>query len=289
MSTSQFPLISGATCGRPLRCAPDVYPVYQELIKARARGNHWARLVIKELASVSAGRLLKYSSRSKPLASDAKRHVLSLVGVQFLVDSHSNGLYVLSGLLFDSNSTIDAVRSALRANASVNVAPAIATTLSSQGETFLKDIEELRLKPYDDQSGEEIDAWVQGATVGYGHLIPKPEWPIYKNGITESQAETLFKSDISSFVNAVNRYINTPLNSHQFDALVLLAFNIGISGFSKSSVVKLINDSNAATPYASIEDAWKAWRISQGEVNQGLINRRAAEWKIYTKGVYQRW
>lgn len=77
-ATSQFPLIFGANGGRPLRCAPDVYPVYQELIKARARGNHWARLIIKELASVSVGRLLKYSSRSKPLASGAKRHVLSL-------------------------------------------------------------------------------------------------------------------------------------------------------------------------------------------------------------------
>src|SRR5690625_5781174 len=77
-ATSQFPLIFGANGGRPLRCAPDVYPVYQELIKARARDNHWARLIIKELASVSVGRLLKYSSRSKPLASGAKRHVLSL-------------------------------------------------------------------------------------------------------------------------------------------------------------------------------------------------------------------
>src|SRR5690625_4417626 len=77
-ATSQVLLSFGANRGRPLRRAPAVYPRDEELITARARDNHRARLIIKELASVSVGRLLKYSSRSKPLASGAKRHVLSL-------------------------------------------------------------------------------------------------------------------------------------------------------------------------------------------------------------------
>lgn len=33
----------------------------------------------------------------------------------------------------------------------------------------------------------------------------------------------------------------------------------------------------------------KAWNKSQGKVNAGLTNRRAAEWRIYTSGIYARW
>ena len=35
--------------------------------------------------------------------------------------------------------------------------------------------------------------------------------------------------------------------------------------------------------------AWKAWNKSQGQVMQGLVNRRNAEWDVYSKNIYQRW
>lgn len=162
-------------------------------------------------------------------------------------------------------------------------------TLSQEGQDFLKGIESLRLQPYDDQTGNTITAWVEGATIGYGHLISQDEWDTYKNGITESEADTLFDSDLKPFVNKVNEVIDVDMTAHEFDALVLLCFNIGGPDFSTSSAAKLINDPNAQTSYASLEDAWKAWNKSQGQVMQGLINRRAAEWKIYNEGVYERW
>lgn len=161
--------------------------------------------------------------------------------------------------------------------------------LSTNGEQWLKDIERLRLMPYDDQSGKETDRWLPGATIGYGHLIGQQEWSIYQSGITLEQAEQLFVDDLAPFVNIVNRVITVPLEPHQFDAAVMLAYNAGVGGFSSSSAAKLINDPQAETPYSSLEDAWKAWNISQGKVSQGLINRRAAEWEMFTKGVYERW
>ncbi|CAH1043265.1 type VI secretion system PAAR protein [Halomonas sp. TD01] len=164
-----------------------------------------------------------------------------------------------------------------------------ATALSEAGREWLKGVEELRLMPYDDQTGEEINRWVPGATVGYGHLISRQEWQIYQDGITAQQADQLFNNDLTPFVNAVNRVIPVPLESHQLDASVMLAYNIGVGGFSSSSVVKLINDSQAETPFTSLEEAWKAWNKSQGQVNQGLINRRSAEWEMFSKGVYKRW
>lgn len=162
-------------------------------------------------------------------------------------------------------------------------------TFSAKGETLLKDIEKLRLKPYDDQTGKDITGWVEGATIGYGHLISSKEWKLYKDGITEEQAEQLFEDDLAPYVDTVNEAITVGVSQQQFDAMVLLAYNIGQPGFAASSVARLVNDPAADTPYASLEDAWKAWNKSQGKVNQGLINRRNAEWNIYTKGVYETW
>lgn len=169
------------------------------------------------------------------------------------------------------------------------MASADSMSLSQEGTEWLKGIERLRLMPYDDQTGDDIDQWVPGATIGYGHLITKQEWPIYQEGITPEQAEQLFDDDLAPFVDTVNNVINVPLEPHQFDAAVMLAYNTGVSGFSTSSAAKLINNPNAETPYSSLEEAWKAWNISQGKISQGLVNRRAAEWKMFSEGVYETW
>lgn len=71
--------------------------------------------------------------------------------------------------------------------------------------------------------------------------------------------------------------------------MVILAFNIGQGGFRNSAVAKLVNDPKAQTGHPSLEHAWKSWNKSQGKKNQGLINRRAAEWRIYTTAIYERW
>ena len=161
-------------------------------------------------------------------------------------------------------------------------------TLGQNGLELLKAFETLRLQTYDDQTGKDISSWVGGATIGYGHLIALNEWDIYKNGITEAQAETLFADDLAPFVAAVNRGIMTDIAQHEFDACVILAYNIGVSGFSSSSALKLINDSNASTDYDNLESAWKAWNKSQGKVSRGLQNRRNSEWKVYSQAVYER-
>lgn len=161
--------------------------------------------------------------------------------------------------------------------------------LSQKGINLLEAIESLRLKPYDDQTGKEISQWVQGATIGYGHLIGKSEWALYKNGITKAKAEQVFKSDLSPFEKAVNDAITVKVSQQQFDAMVILAFNIGVNAFKNSSVAKLVNNSKAKTSYKTLEDAWKVWNKSQGKVSNGLKNRRNAEWNIYTKGVYKQW
>ncbi len=169
------------------------------------------------------------------------------------------------------------------------IAASIKMVLSNKAETLLKEIEELKLKPYDDQTGKKITSWVAGATIGYGILIAKSDWGKYKNGITAAKAESVFKSTLAPFVAKVNETLTVEVSQQQFDALVILAYNIGKEGFANSSVAKMVNDPHAKTPYSSLEKAWKAWNKSQGKVMRGLHNRRSSEWDIYTKGVYKRW
>ncbi|EAI0736903.1 lysozyme [Campylobacter jejuni] len=161
------------------------------------------------------------------------------------------------------------------------------THLSNDGQNLLKNIEKLRLKPYNDQNGKEITSYVKGVTIGYGHLIGQNEWDLYKNGITLQEADKLFKSDLLPFENAVKNSINSSLAQNEFDALVILCFNIGIDNFKNSSVAKIINGEK--TGYKTLKEAWMAWNKSQNKVMQGLINRRNAEYKLYTQGGYEKW
>lgn len=167
--------------------------------------------------------------------------------------------------------------------------PASDFSMSAAAMTLLKDVETLRVKPYDDQTSKVISVWVEGATIGYGHLIQKSDWDTYKNGITEADASTLFNSDMKPFVTTVQSSVTAKVTQNEFDAMVILAYNIGPGSFSGSSVVSLVNDPKAKTQYTDLEAAWKAWNKSQGKVMKGLDSRRQCEWNVYSKAIYKRW
>jgi len=159
---------------------------------------------------------------------------------------------------------------------------------SDKAKDIMKAMEKLALQPYDDQVGitlRAITSWVKGATIGYGHLIKSSEWSTYKSGINKNQAEDLFEKDLAPFEQAVDNMTNKKLSQNEFDALVMLAFNIGISALQGSSVIKMINGGKGS--YSTLELAWKAWNKSQGKVMNGLVKRRALEYDLYSKGVYK--
>ena len=162
-------------------------------------------------------------------------------------------------------------------------------SLSTHGKKLLKEIEELRLKPYDDQNGNEISHHIEGATIGYGYLIPKSEWDIYKNGITEDQADNLFLKSLDPFEKCVFNSVKVAQSENQYDALIILSYNIGEGNFKSSSVLRLVNGGSAPVYNNNLTEAWLAWNQSQGKVMQGLINRRNAEITIYNEGIYERW
>ena len=141
---------------------------------------------------------------------------------------------------------------------------------------------------YNDETGQPLEYTYplpRGATIGYGHLIKPGE--NFQHGITETAAIQLLRSDVAIAERAVNNCINVPLSQNQYDALVLLAYNIGPTQFSKSSVVKHINrPGHCDARYPTLESAWMAWNKSRGKTVTGLTNRRKQEWKLFNARTY---
>ena len=132
--------------------------------------------------------------------------------------------------------------------------------------------EGLRLKAYDDGVG----VW----TIGFGTTV-YPHGIRVKKGdtCTEAQAKAYMAYDLKKFESAVNNVVTVPLNQNQFDALVSLAYNIGTSAFSKSTLVKKLNadDSRGAA------EQFDVWVNAGGKRMQGLVNRRAKENEVFLK------
>ncbi|MEG0031781.1 lysozyme [Acinetobacter sp.] len=139
-------------------------------------------------------------------------------------------------------------------------------TVSPFGVDLICSFEGKRLTAYDDGVG----VW----TIGFGTTV-------YPNGIkvkkgdtcTEAQAKAYMAHDLKKFESAVNKAVTVTLNQNQFDALVSLAYNIGTGAFSKSTLVKKLNDNDIQ----GAADQFDVWVNAGGKRMQGLVNRRAKE------------
>lgn len=68
------------------------------------------------------------------------------------------------------------------------------------------------------------------------------------------------------------------LRQQQFDALVSFTYNIGTSAFSTSTLLKKVR---VWPDDPTIRDEFMRWVYVNGQVNQGLVNRREKEADFY--------
>lgn len=136
---------------------------------------------------------------------------------------------------------------------------------------LVKGFEGVRLSAYQDSGG----VW----TIGYG-LTRYPDGRPVQQGdtITQSQADSYFLQTLQQFAQQVEDNINVTLRPNQFAALVSLAYNIGINAFKNSTILDLVNE-NPNNP--DIRAQFMRWVYVNGNVIQGLINRRTAEANLY--------
>lgn len=156
---------------------------------------------------------------------------------------------------------------------------------SLDGIEILHYFERLRLKAYPDPyspRGQSIvagreDASLDGSpwTIGWGDTGPDVVEGMI---ITPAEADARFAKRLSGeFEPGVSRAVRVPLTQRQFDALVCLAYNIGLPRFRTSTLLSMLNRGLVQ----SASNQFLAWNRSGGKVSLGLRRRRAAEKAVF--------
>lgn len=140
--------------------------------------------------------------------------------------------------------------------------------LSQRGIDLIKQFEGYSSKAYPDPATGGAP-W----TIGYGTIKGVKPGMV----ITAEQAEKMLRDDVAKFESGVSSLITAPTTQGQFDAMVSLAYNIGLGNFGKSTLLKKHN----ARCYTCAADQFRVWNRANGKVMNGLTKRRAAERQVY--------
>lgn len=137
-----------------------------------------------------------------------------------------------------------------------------------QGIALITAFEGLKLKRYRDA----VDKW----TIGYGHLIlPAEESKLIS--ITTGEAKALLRKDLRRTEAGVIKSLRKNVTQNQFDALVSLAFNIGVGNLQKSTLLRRVNQGDI--PGAAQQ--FLVWNRAGKKVLPGLTRRREAERTLF--------
>jgi GH24 family phage-related lysozyme (muramidase) len=149
---------------------------------------------------------------------------------------------------------------------------------SEDGKRRIKRFESLRLKAYLCPAGIP--------TIGYGETEGVTLEDVRRGRTcTQVEAEQLFARCLLRFERQVFDVCTNKPNQNQFDALVSLAYNIGMIGFSKSTVLKAHNRGDTASA-ARAFGLWNNATINgKLQVVPGLVTRRAQEAGLYLQPI----
>lgn len=140
-------------------------------------------------------------------------------------------------------------------------------TMSNEGLLVLRHFEGLRLRAYRDPVG----VW----TIGYGHTGPD----VYEGLVWSlAQADKALRERLTrEFVPGVLAVITRSMRQHELDAMVDLAYNVGVDAFQRSTLVRKFNlgDTQGAA------DEFLRWNRAGGEVLLGLRRRRWANRALF--------
>ena len=143
--------------------------------------------------------------------------------------------------------------------------------LSTNGFNLLAELEGIVLRPYKDSVG------IPTIGIGSTYYEDGTKVTMKDKAITKERAIQLAKNVVKSFEQQVNKSILLPMTQNQFDAMVLLCYNIGESSFARSSVVRNFNAGNLQ----KAADSFLLWNKAGGKVSKGLTNRRQKERNLF--------
>jgi len=139
--------------------------------------------------------------------------------------------------------------------------------LDDNGYNELHKREGLKLKPYLCTQG------VPTIAMGNTYYLDGKKVTIKDKPLTIREAYKLGRITSDNFAKQVNELLTKEVTQNQFNALVSLAYNIGIPRFKTSTVLKRVN-TNPNDP--TIKGAFMMWTK-----NKELIGRRKSEVEQY--------
>lgn len=113
-------------------------------------------------------------------------------------------------------------------------------------------------------------------TIGYGHTGVDVKLGMT---ITQDQANELLIKDVCRFEKGVDDLIRAPISQNAFSACVVLAFNIGLAAFARSTLLRLMNQGDMA----GAAKQFGLWTRAAGRTMPGLVVRRQAELNLFRK------
>ena len=173
----------------------------------------------------------------------------------------------------------EALRDALAVTPAPRPSQGLGRRVSAKGIALMHDFEQCRLEAYPDPGSRDGKPW----TIGWGStgsdIVEGLTW-------TQAQCDERFRRDLAKFEDGVTRLLGGAVTTQdQFDALVSLAYNIGLDedadtiaeGLGDSSLLK----KHKAGDHENAVAAFAAWKFNDGRPMNGLIRRRAAEANLY--------
>lgn len=153
--------------------------------------------------------------------------------------------------------------------------------VSSKAVDFVADYEKFVAQAY---KPTPYDVW----TVGYGTTKGvKPG-----DTMTEPEARKRLEFEIQEFAEDVASLLKTndapDLKQHQFDAVVSLVYNVGLTAFKRSLAFRYLCEGNFVRFLYEAYDRAQGFTKQNGKILEGLAKRRHDEAEMFINGTYER-
>ena len=116
-------------------------------------------------------------------------------------------------------------------------------------------------------------------TVCYGYIGSDIQNRPYSN----EECNILLRKEVVIHAEGVLGCVKEPMKENEFNAFVLMAYNVGVNGFCNSQTVKVFNaghNEQACRLIAYRPNGTPNWSYVNGKFVQGLFNRRLYEMKM---------
>lgn len=100
---------------------------------------------------------------------------------------------------------------------------------------------------------------------------------------TDAMCNAWRSKDAAKAESAIKRCTPVKLYQYEYDALVSFTVNVGVGAYCSSTLAKKLNRGD----YAGAAQEFPRWNKSGGRVLNGLVNRRAAEQRLFLTGAYE--